>query len=80
MFKGVEAIIYSMTPDERENPALINTSRRKRIATGAGTTVEEVNKLMKQFEDTRKMMRMMSDKRQMANMMQQMKNMQGMKK
>ncbi len=80
MFKGVEAIIYSMTPGERENPALINTSRRKRIANGAGTTVEEVNKLMKQFEDTRKMMRMMSDKRQMANMMQQMKNMQGMKK
>jgi signal recognition particle subunit SRP54 len=78
MFKGIEAIIYSMTPQERENPSLLNASRRKRIAKGAGTTVEEVNKLLKQFEDTRKMMRMMGDKRQMANMMKQMKNMPGM--
>lgn len=79
VFKGIEAIIYSMTPQERENPALINASRRKRIANGAGTTLEEVNKLMKQFEDTRKMMRMMGDKKKMANLMKQMKNMPGMK-
>lgn len=76
-FKGIEAIIMSMTPHERENPALINGSRRKRIASGAGSTIQDVNKLMKQFEDTRKMMKMMGNKKQMANMMRQMKNMPG---
>jgi len=76
-FKGVEAIIYSMTPEERDNPAILNGSRRKRIARGAGTNITEVNKLVKQFEDTRKMMRMMSKggKGKMANMMQNMKGM-----
>ncbi len=76
-FKGVEAIIYSMTPAERDNPAILNGSRRKRIARGAGTNITEVNKLVKQFEDTRKMMRMMSKggKGKMANMMQNMKGM-----
>ncbi|MBN2746231.1 MAG: signal recognition particle protein [Bacteroidales bacterium] len=59
-FKGIEAIIHSMTPFERENPAVINGSRRKRIALGSGTTIQEVNNLLKQFEDTRKMMRMMT--------------------
>ncbi|MBX7095689.1 MAG: signal recognition particle protein [Flavobacteriales bacterium] len=76
-FKHIEAIIQSMTPKERLSPDLINGSRRKRIAEGSGTNIQEVNKLMKQFEDTRKMMRMMSDKRNMMNMMRQMKNMPG---
>lgn len=74
-FKGIEAIIYSMTPEERENPEIINGARRARIAKGSGTTIQEVNRLMKQFEDTRKMMRMMSDKGQMAKMMRNMPNM-----
>jgi signal recognition particle subunit SRP54 len=56
-FKGVEAIIYSMTPAERSKPELLNGSRRKRIADGSGTSVTEVNKLIKQFEDMRKMMK-----------------------
>ena len=55
-FKGIEAIILSMTPAERENPEIINGSRRKRIADGSGTSVAEVNRLLKQFEDTRKVM------------------------
>lgn len=59
-FKGIEAIIHSMTPFERENPSEINGSRRKRIAAGSGTTVQEVNQLLKQFDETRKMMRMMT--------------------
>lgn len=59
-FKGVEAIIYSMTPEERENPELINGSRRKRIASGSGTTIQDVNCLLKQFEESKKMMRMLS--------------------
>jgi signal recognition particle subunit SRP54 len=59
-FKGVESIIHSMTPFERENPDVINGSRRKRIAHGSGTTVTEVNKLLKQFEDMRKMMKNMN--------------------
>ncbi len=71
-FKGIEAIIGSMTPKERENPDLINGSRRQRIAKGSGQTIQEVNKLLKQFEDTRKMMRMMGDKNQMAKLMRSM--------
>lgn len=71
-FKGIEAIIYSMTPKEREQPDLINGSRKQRIANGSGTSVPEVNKLLKQFEDTRKMMRMMGNKEQMAKMMRNM--------
>ncbi|MCB0774438.1 MAG: signal recognition particle protein, partial [Flavobacteriales bacterium] len=78
-FKGIEAIIRSMTPTERSNPALINGSRRQRIASGSGTNVAEVNKLMKQFEETRKMMRMMGDKSKMKAMMQRMQQMQGMR-
>ncbi len=57
-FKGIEAIIYSMTPYERQNPEIINASRRQRIAKGSGTSLQEVNRLLKQFEETRKMMRM----------------------
>ena len=56
-FKGTEAIILSMTPYEREHPEAINGSRRKRIADGSGTSLQEVNKLLKQFEGTRKMMK-----------------------
>ena len=59
-FKGVEAIIYSMTPEERENPELINGSRRKRIASGSGTTIQDVSRLLKQFDESKKMMRMLS--------------------
>ncbi len=59
-FKSIEAIIHSMTPAERNDPALLNGSRRKRIAEGSGTTIVDVNRLIKQFEDTRKMMRMVS--------------------
>ena len=59
-FKGIEAIIGSMTPYERRNPSKIDTSRRRRIAKGSGTSIEEVNRLMKQFDETKKMMKMMS--------------------
>ncbi len=59
-FKSIEAIIQSMTPEERENPLIINGSRRKRIAAGSGTTIQEVNRLLKQFEETRKLMRMIT--------------------
>lgn len=59
-FKGVEAIIHSMTAQERENPDIINGSRRMRIAKGSGTTVQEVNRLLKQFEESKKMMKMLS--------------------
>ncbi len=74
-FKGIEAIIYSMTPAERENPKLLNGSRRKRIANGSGTDIVEVNRLVKQFDETAKMMRMMSGAggKNMMRMMQQMK-------
>jgi len=57
-FKGIEAIIHSMTPKERENPSLLNGSRKNRIAKGSGTTIVEVNRLLKQFDQTSKMMRM----------------------
>jgi signal recognition particle subunit SRP54 len=77
-FKGIEAIIQSMTKAERENPALINGSRKNRIAAGSGTNVTEVNKLIKQFDDTRKMMKMFQDKNAMAKMMRNMPA--GMKK
>ena len=74
-FKGVEAIIRSMTPKERSTPTLLNASRKTRIAKGSGTTVADVNKLIKQFEEMRKMMKMMSNPRAMAGLMGQMKNM-----
>ena len=59
-FKSIEAIIYSMTPAERSNPAILTGSRRQRIAKGSGTSIQEVNKLIKQFDETRKMMRMLT--------------------
>jgi signal recognition particle subunit SRP54 len=68
-FKGIEAIIHSMTPDERSNPTILNGSRRKRIAFGSGTTIQEVNRLIKQFGETRKMMKMMSGGKNMSKMM-----------
>ncbi|HOI00955.1 MAG TPA: signal recognition particle protein [Bacteroidales bacterium] len=76
-FKGIEAIIHSMTPEERHNPLVLNGSRKKRIASGSGTTVQEVNQLVKQFEDTRKMMRMMTGggKPNVLNAMRGMKQM-----
>ena len=76
-FKGIESIIQSMTPKERAEPTLLNGSRKKRIATGSGTNIQEVNKLIKQFGETKKMMHMMSNKKNMANMMRQMKGMRG---
>jgi signal recognition particle subunit SRP54 len=67
-FKHIEAIIYSMTPAEREDPSLINGSRRKRVATGSGTTVQEVNRLLKQFDETRKMMKMVAQGKRIGNL------------
>ncbi|WP_167613645.1 signal recognition particle protein [Maribellus sediminis] len=68
-FKHIEAIIYSMTPMEREDPSIISGSRRKRIADGSGTDVQEVNRLLKQFAETRKMMRMVSQGKNVQRMM-----------
>ena len=67
-FKGIEAIIRSMTPEERTNPVVLNGSRRKRIAIGSGTSVQEVNKLLKQFDETRRMMKMMTKNKNAARM------------
>jgi signal recognition particle subunit SRP54 len=76
-FKGIEAIINSMTPKERANPDIINQSRRLRIAKGSGTKIEDVNRLMKQFDQTRKMMKMVTgmDRAKMMQMAAAMKNM-----
>ena len=71
-FKGIEAIILSMTPQERTNPEILNTSRRTRIAKGSGTNIQDVNRLIKQFDQTRKMMKMVTGGG-MANMMRGMK-------
>lgn len=73
-FKGIEAIIHSMTPDERTQPSIINSSRKKRISKGSGTSVQEVNQLLKQFNQMSKMMKMMQGGGG-AKMMQMMKNM-----
>lgn len=78
-FKHVEAIIHSMTPAERQDHTIIDGSRRKRIAAGSGRSVQDVNKLIKQFEDTRKMMRVMTDKNKMASMARSMKGMKGIR-
>ena len=74
-FKGIEAIIHSMTPSERSTPSLIDVTRKKRIAKGSGTTIQEVNQLMKQFEQMSKMMKMMQGGggKKMMQMMQGMK-------
>ena len=76
-FKQIEAIIQSMTAEERQQPGILSGSRRTRIAKGSGTTVQDVNRLLKQFEDMRKMMKMMSNKDQAAKMM---RNMPGMRR
>ena len=78
-FKGIEAIIFSMTDDERENPKILDGSRRKRIARGSGTDIQEVNRLIKQFAETSKMMRMMSSGGG-KNMMRMMQGAKGMKR
>jgi signal recognition particle subunit SRP54 len=77
-FKSIEAIIKSMTPKERQNPEILNTSRRQRIAKGSGTNIQEVNRLIKQFDQMRKMMRMFQGNK-MANMMKMAGMMKGMK-
>ncbi len=77
-FKGIEAIIKSMTPQERTNPEILNSSRRQRIAKGSGTDIQEVNRLIKQFDQTRKMMKMLTGNR-MAGMMSRMKGMPKMR-
>jgi signal recognition particle subunit SRP54 len=71
-FKSIEAIIHSMTPAERSNPEIINGSRRTRIAKGSGTNIQEVNRLMKQFDQTRKMMKMVTSSK-MGKMMPKMR-------
>ncbi|PVX57389.1 signal recognition particle protein [Hallella colorans] len=75
-FKGIEAIIKSMTPKERTNPEVLNQSRRMRIAKGSGTSIQEVNRLVKQFDQTRKMMKMVTGN-SMKSMMSRMKDMKG---
>jgi len=76
-FKHIEAIIYSMTPKERENPSILNGSRRKRIADGSGTNIQEVNRLLKQFAETSKMMKMVA---QGKNLQRMMAGMQGQRR
>jgi signal recognition particle subunit SRP54 len=71
----VEAIIKSMTPRERENPSILNGSRRKRIASGSGTSIQDVNRLVKQFDETRRMMKMVSAGKNIRQTMRQMPQM-----
>lgn len=73
-FKPIEAIIYSMTPEERQNPEILNGMRRRRIAAGSGTTVREINDLIKQFEQMKKMMKTMSKMGKMGRALQGLKN------
>lgn len=77
-FNGIEAIIRSMTPKERTSPEILNLSRKQRIAKGSGSDIQEVNRLLKQFDQTRKMMKMVTGNK-MAGMMQQMQKMKGMR-
>ena len=72
-FKNIEAIILSMTPKERVNPECLNTSRRMRLAKGSGTNIQEVNRLIKQFDQTRKMMKLVTNNSKMAQMAKMMK-------
>ena len=78
-FKSIEAIINSMTPKERTNPEILNQSRRMRIAKGSGTNIQEVNRLLKQFDQMRKMMKVVSgmNSSKMMQMAAAMKNMKG---
>jgi len=72
-FKGIEAIIHSMTPAERQRPYIINSSRRQRIAKGSGTNIQDVNRLLKQFEETRKMMKAATSMKNPMKMMRAMR-------
>lgn len=74
-FKGVEAIIQSMTPYERQHPECMNQSRKNRIAKGSGTSIQEVNRLVKQFDDMRKVMKKMNDFKANPRAMMQMQQM-----
>jgi signal recognition particle subunit SRP54 len=76
-FKGIEAIIFSMTPAERENPEVINGSRRKRISDGSGTSIQEVNRLIKQFDETRKLMKTITTNKNPMRMMGNLPSMRG---
>lgn len=76
-FKGIEAIIFSMTPAERNNPEVLNGTRRKRIADGSGTSIQEVNRLIKQFDETRKLMKMITTNKNPMRMMGNMPSMRG---
>jgi len=76
-FKSIEAIIYSMTPEERDNPSVLNGSRKKRIALGSGTELQEINRLIKQFDETRKMMKLVQSGKNLGRMMN---NMPGMRR
>ncbi|HYW33817.1 MAG TPA: signal recognition particle protein [Balneolaceae bacterium] len=78
-FKPVEAIINSMTPEERHNPEILNATRRRRIARGSGTSVQEINDLMKQFKQMKKMMKSFSGMGKISQLMQGMNGMQNMK-
>lgn len=80
MLKPIEAIILSMTPDERDNPDVLNASRRRRIADGSGTSVKAVNDLLKNFEQMKKMMRSLSGMGGMGRAMQTMRNVQALRK
>jgi signal recognition particle subunit SRP54 len=76
-FKGIEAIIFSMTTAERNHPEILNGTRRKRIADGSGTSIQEVNRLIKQFDETRKLMRMITTNKNPMRMMNNMPAFQG---
>ncbi len=78
-FKSIEAIIYSMTPEERTRPEILNSNRRQRIAKGSGTNIQEVNRLIKQFDQTRKMMKMVTGSK-FAKMQSMMQGMPGMRR
>lgn len=80
MLKPIEAIILSMTPDERDNPDILNASRRRRIADGSGTSVKAINDLLKNFEQMKKMMRSLSGMGGMGRAMQTMRNVQALRK
>jgi len=79
-FKPIEAIINSMTQHERQSPEIINGSRKRRIADGSGTSVRDINELLKQFEQMKKMMKTMSKFSKMGRAAQGLKNMPFMKR
>ena len=79
-FKSIEAIINSMTPEERKRPEILNGSRRTRIAKGSGTNIQEVNRLLKQFDQTRKMMKLVTGSKMGKMMMPGMPGMPKMKR